>query len=331
MKVLVTGGAGYIGCCVVAELLKRGHKPIVFDTFYWGKESLEPFQGKIQLIEGDCRNSRDMIYALEDVDAIIHLAGIVGEATCLINPKAHFSINIESTRTLINCCTDPELELTRDFVFASTCSVYGNVKGIYSEVTEETPTNPLSAYAHAKLRSEQIILEQGKKIPYFHPTILRLTTVFGWSERPRLDLVTNLFAYKAWKDRKITIYGDGQQYRSLIHVRDIARAFVDILEAPRFMRDCKIFHVGEETNNKTVSEIAEIVKNILPDTKIEYIKSTPTDRRDYRISCQKIKNVIGWKAQNSIEDGIKELIEKLESLDLDWESDKYRNSSFNYE
>ena len=331
MNVLVTGGAGYIGCCVVAELLKRGHKPIVFDTFYWGKESLEPFLSKIKLMEGDCRNSRDVIYALEGVDAIIHLAGIVGEATCLINPKAHFSINIESTRTLINCCTDPELELTRDFLFASSCSVFGNVKGIYSDVTEETPTNPLSAYAHAKLRSEQIILEQGKKIPHFHPTILRLTTVFGWSERPRLDLVTNMFAYKAWKDRKITIYGDGQQYRSLLHVSDIAKAFVDTLEAPRFMRECKIFHVGEETNNKKVSEIADIVKNILPDAEIEYIKSKSTDRRDYRINCQKIKNVIGWKAQCSVEEGIKELIEKFNSLDLDWESDKYRNSSFDYE
>ena len=116
------------------------------------------------------------------------------------------------------------------------------MKGIYSEVSEETPTNPLSAYAHAKLRSEQIILNKGKSIPHFHPTILRLTTAFGWSRRPRLDLVTNLFAYRAWKDHNITIYGDGQQYRSLIHVRDIARAFVDTLETSRFIRDGKIFN-----------------------------------------------------------------------------------------
>ena len=105
---------------------------------------------------------------------------------------------------------------------------------------------------------------------------------------------------------------------------------MDTLETPRFMRDSKIFHVGEESNNKTVSEIAEIVKNLLPETKIEYKKGQPTDRRDYCINCQKIKNVIGWNARYSVEDGIKELIEKFENLNLDWESDRYRNSSFSY-
>ena len=170
MRVLVTGGAGFIGSSVVEELLKRGHYPVVFDINCWGFESLTDFKGEIDIIVGDCRNSRDVIYALENVDAVLHLAGIVGEAACLKNPKAHFSVNVESTRTLINCCTDPALNLTRDFIFSSSCSVYGNVQGIYSEVTEQTPTNPLSAYAYAKLRSENIILQRGEEIPHFHPT-----------------------------------------------------------------------------------------------------------------------------------------------------------------
>jgi nucleoside-diphosphate-sugar epimerase len=330
MKVMVTGGAGYIGCCVVEELLKRGHEVFVFDTFYWGKESLRPFFDKITLTEGDCRNSRDVIYALEGIESIIHLAGIVGAYACEKNPKAHFSVNVESTRTLINCCTDPDLDLVRDFLFASSCSVYGNVAGIYEEVTEETPPNPLSPYAHAKLRSEEIIIERGKEIPYFHPTVLRLTTVFGWSHRPRLDLVTNLFTYRAWKKGEVTIHGDGSQYRSLIHVRDIANAFVDTLEVPRFMREGKIFHVGEECNNRTVKEIAEIVRSNLSKTEIKFLKGRDTDRRDYRINCQKFKNVIGWKANYTVEDGIKELIEKLGTLDWDWESEKYRNSTYDY-
>jgi len=331
MKVLVTGGAGFIGSHVVEELLKRGHEPIVFDAFFWGKDSLKPFMDKIKIIEGDCRNSKDVIYALEGAEAVIHLAGIVGEPACMQNEKAHFSINVESTRTLINCCTDPELELTRDFIFSSSCSVYGNVHNLYPEVREGTPTNPLSAYAFAKLRSENIILNRGKEVPHFHPTVLRLTTVFGWSKRPRLDLVTNLFTYKAWKEGKLTIFGDGQQYRSLIHVQDVARAFVDTLEAPRFMRDGKIFHVGEETNNKKVSEIAETVKKVLPDTEIEFQKSKKTDRRDYFINCQLIKNTIGWKAEWSVEDGVKDLVEKFKTIKLDWESKNYRNNSFEYE
>ena len=330
MRVLVTGGAGYIGCVIVEELLKNGHDPVVFDTFYWGKDSLEPVLDRIEIIEGDCRNSKDIIYALEGIDAVIHLAGIVGEFACKNYHKAHFSINVESTRTLINCCTDPELDLVRDFIFASSCSVYGNVQGLYKEVTEETPTAPLSAYAHAKLRSENIILNRALEIPHFHPTILRLTTVFGWSLRPRLDLVTNLFAYKAWKDGKITIYGDGQQYRSLVHVRDVAQAFVETLNAPRFTRSGKIFHLGEKSNNKTVKEIAEIVQEFIPKTVIKYIKDKPTDRRDYQINCRKLNNIVGWKARYSINEGIQDLIEKFDALGWDWESPKYRNSSFEY-
>lgn len=330
MKVLVTGGAGYIGCLVVEELLKSNHRPVVFDLFNWGRESIEPFGDSIDIFEGDCRNSRDIIYALEGVDAIIHLAGIVGEFACKSNHKAHFSINVESTRTLINCCTDPELDLVRDFIFASSCSVYGNVKGLYQEVTEDTPTAPLSEYAHAKLRAERIIFNRAAEIPHFHPTVLRLTTVFGWSPRPRLDLVTNLFAYKAWKDGKMTIFGDGQQYRSLIHVRDIARALVQTLNAPRFMRDRKIFHLGEEKNNKTVREIAEIVQQRLPKAVIEISDAKPTDRRDYKINCQRLKNTIGWQAQYSVADGIDELVEKFETMDMDWASWKYRNNNFKY-
>ena len=197
MRVLVTGGAGYIGNNVVRELLKRRHKPVVFDIKYWGVDSLKDIMDDIEFIEGDCRNSKDVIYALEGIDAVIHLAGIVGEAACLRNPKAHFSINVESTRTLVNCCTDPMVDLVRDFIFSSSCSVYGNVNGLYKEVTEDTEVNPLSDYAYAKYVSEKIILKRGKEIPHFHPTVLRLTTVFGWSARPRLDLVTNLFAYQA--------------------------------------------------------------------------------------------------------------------------------------
>jgi nucleoside-diphosphate-sugar epimerase len=330
MNVLVTGGAGYIGNNVVEELLKRGHHPIVFDTFYWGRESLEEFNNQITIKEGDCRDSKDVVYALEDAEAVLHLAGIVGEAACLNNPKAHFTINVESTRTLINCCTDPDLELIRDFIYSSTCSVYGNVHKMYPEVKEDTPPHPLSDYAHAKLRSENIILNQGKELSHFHPTILRLSTVFGWSRRPRLDLVTNLFTYNAWKNGKITIYGDGQQYRSLVHVKDVARAFVDVLESPRFKRSGEIFHVGNKENNLTVKEIAETIQSLLPKTDIKYITDKKTDRRDYSINCQKINNIINWKTELTVKNGIKDMIDKFEHLDWDWKADKYRNSSFNY-
>jgi nucleoside-diphosphate-sugar epimerase len=117
MRVLVTGGAGYIGALTVEELLLKDYKPVVFDSFYWGKDALEPYMERIEVIEGDCRNSKDIIYALEGIDAVIHLAGIVGEFACSSNQKAHHTINVESTRTLVNCCTDPEFDLVRDFIF----------------------------------------------------------------------------------------------------------------------------------------------------------------------------------------------------------------------
>jgi nucleoside-diphosphate-sugar epimerase len=229
----------------------------------------------------------------------------------------------------VNCCTDPALDLVRDFLFVSSCSVYGNTHGLYLEVTEDTPPHPLSAYAYAKLRAEQIILTRGKEVSHFHPTVLRLTTVFGWSRRPRLDLVTNRFAYSAYKDHRITIYGTGKQYRSLVHVQDVATAIADVLEAPRFARDGQIFHVGTKTNNKTLNGIAEIIQGIMPGTDVVY-KEKQTDRRDYAVNCLKIKNLIGWEPKWPIEDGVKDLIEKLEHLGWDWESGKYRNNSYDY-
>ena len=127
------------------------------------------------------------------------------------------------------------------------------------------------------------------------------------------------------------MYGDGLQYRSLIHVHDVARALVQTLEKPRFMRSGRIFHVGEESNNKTVREIAELIQANVPGTEIDFVKGKPTDRRDYRINCSRVKNSIGWEAQYSVEDGIKELLEKLNTLDWDWESPRFYNSSYDYE
>ncbi len=330
MKVLVTGGAGYIGSLVVEELLLSGHEPAVLDLFYWGSEALSLFGDRVKLIEGDCRSSKDVVYALEGMEAVIHLAGIVGEDACRSNYKAHYTTNVQCTRTVVDCCTDPNLEPVRDFIFLSSCSVYGNVKDLYSEVNEETPTAPLSLYADGKIQAERIIMARASEVPHFHPTILRLTTVFGWSPRVRLDLVTNLFVYKAWRNGRITLFGDGQQYRSLIHVRDVARAVVTVLVAPRFARDRRLFHVGEETNNKTVREIAEIVRLCLPGTEIETKPSQPTDRRNYRINCQRFKNILGWQAEYSVEQGIRELAEKLRSEGLDWESPRLRNNRFDY-
>lgn len=329
-RILVTGGGGYIGACVVELLINKGYFPVVLDTFYWGKKSLEPYGDKIKLIEGDIRSSKDVIYALQDIDAVIHLAGIVGQPACTKNRLAHFTTNVDSTNTLVDCMTHPDVPFIRDLVYCSSCSVYGNVSGMHDEVTETTFPLPLSEYADAKLKAEKIINKKAVEVPQFTPTILRLTTIFGWSPRPRMDLVTNLFVHRAITDGEIKIYGDGSQYRSLIHVRDVASALVHTLESPSYLRDRQIFHVGEETNNVTVKQLAEFVKKYVPGTKINYMGEAETDRRDYRINCQKIKNTLNWQAKYSVSDGIKEMAENIQSTELDLTDKIYRNDSYDY-
>lgn len=330
-RVLVTGGAGYIGSCVVDLLIEKGYRPVVFDTFFWGKAHLEEREDELELVAGDIRNSRDVIYALEGIDGgVIHLAGIVGEPACASNLKAHYTTNVESTHTLVNCMTDHELDLVRDLIYCSSCSVYGNVAGMYESVVETTPTMPLSEYANGKLRAEQIILTKMKEVPQFSPTILRLTTIFGWSPRPRLDLVTNLFAYKAVKGQEISIFGRGEQYRSLIHVRDVAAALVAALEAPRYLRHGEIFHVGEENNNVRVRELAEKVRDRVPAAKISFAEGQDTDRRDYQINCQKIRNALNWRAQRTVDQGLDEMIAKIRSQNWDFTAQRFRNVPFDY-
>jgi nucleoside-diphosphate-sugar epimerase len=330
-RVLVTGGAGYIGASVVEKLLEVGHHPVVFDAFYWGQEVLDDVKDRITIIEGDIRNGRDLVYALQGTDAVIHLAGIVGQPACVKNPLAHYTTNVESTHTLVNCMTDHEVgHLVRDLIYCSSCSVYGNVNGMFEEVVETTPTMALSEYADGKLRAEKIIMKKAEEVPHFSPTILRLTTIFGWSPRPRLDLVTNLFAYQAVTERQVTIFGGGTQYRSLIHVRDVADALVTALDAPRYLRDRQLFHVGEEENNVTMRDLAQTVKKYVPDLTIKIDERSDTDRRDYRISCRKIKNMLGWRAKYTVEVGVQEMVSKFRESNIDFRNPKYRNNLFDY-
>lgn len=331
MKVLITGGAGYIGACVTEEVLKNGHEVVVLDQCFFGDNSIAHLSNQIQFIRGDVRSSKDVSYALQGCDAVIHLAGIVGEPACLKNPIANYTINVECLRTLVNCMTDPELDLVPNLLFASSCSVYGNVKGLYNEVTEGSVTNPLSAYAYGKLRAEEIIWAKAKEEPRFTPTILRLTTLFGWSPRPRLDLVTNLFTYKAMTDKQLTLHGDGSQYRSLVHVRDVARAFATALDAPYHARNRKVFHCGDERNNKSLKEIAEMVKERLPETEIHFKEGAETDRRDYKINCQLIRNVLDWEREFSVEDGIDDMIKNISDSGIKFDPLVHGNAKYDYQ
>lgn len=329
-RVLVTGGAGYIGVATVEELLDSNYEVVVLDNFLWGRHFLDHVADRITIIEGDMRNSRDLVHALKDIHTVVHLGGIVGDPACKVNLLAHHTCNVECVSTLVNCMTDPNLHHVPELIFSSSCSVYGNVKGMYDEVTEDTPTNPLSYYADAKLRAEEIINKKAAEVPSFHPTILRLTTLFGWAPRPRIDLVTNMFVYKAIRDGGFSVFGGGHQYRSLVHVRDVARAIVHTMNTPRFIRDRKIFHVGDEGNNMPIKDIAKLIKKQIPDAKIDFPDAGEADRRDYSISCAKIRSVLGFEIKYTVDDGIAHMIKNINKHNFTYDPLIHGNAKYPY-
>jgi nucleoside-diphosphate-sugar epimerase len=210
---------------------------------------------------------------------------------------------------------------TQRFIFASSCSVYGASETLMDEKSE---TIPLSLYAETKLQSEKVLLAAASHT--FHPTVLRFATVFGLAPRPRFDLVVNLLTAKAIQDGVITIF-NGSQWRPFIHVRDIAEAVVQTLAAPVEAVSGEIFNVGDDRLNLTLGEVAERIRVQIPRTQIEFIENA--DRRNYRVSFQKIRNCIGFTAQHTVESGIEEIKRAFELGEIhDYRRPFYSNVSF---
>lgn len=330
MRVLVTGGAGYIGNFVVEELLDSGHEVRVLDSYLFGDEALQPFSDhdRLELRNGDIRHIEDLSYALKGMDAVLHLAGIVGDPACSVNEQATQSVNVEATKSLVEVCKLHDIER---LVFASTCSVYGASE--LMELNEGSALNPLSLYAESKIDSEEIIFhsthDEFSDPNNITPTILRLGTIFGWSRRMRFDLVVNLLTAKAIREGEIPVYG-GEQYRPLVHVHDAARAFVAVLEAPADAVDHEIFNVGDNDLNYRINEVGKIVNERIPSAEIRYVEHKE-DERTYRVSFDKINYVLGWAADRDIGDGVDEIKDWMETNDItDYTADHYRNSEYPY-
>ncbi|MEA1932599.1 MAG: NAD(P)-dependent oxidoreductase [Euryarchaeota archaeon] len=329
MRVLVTGGAGYIGNYIVEELLDNGHEVRVLDSFLFGDGALAPFRDhdRFDISEGDIRHIEDLSYAMEDRDAVIHMAGIVGDPACGVNEQATQAVNIEATKTLVEVCKLHDIER---LVFASTCSVYGASE--LMELNEGSFLNPLSLYAESKIESEDIIFHQthgeftDSNITATH---LRLGTIFGWSRRMRFDLVVNLLTAKALLEGDIPVYG-GDQYRPLVHVADAANAFVTVLEAPKEKVDHQIFNVGDNDLNYQIKKVGRIVEDQVPDAEVRFVEHKE-DERTYRVSFDKINYILDWEAERTIEDGVKEIKTWMEEENItDYEQDVFRNSNYPY-
>lgn len=301
MKVLVTGGAGYVGSVVVRQLLANGHRVHVVDNLMFGGQTMLPLfiNPNFSFSKVDICDRDALAVEMEGVDAVVHLAALVGYPLCKKMPERAVEVNVGGTRNVIETMpTDARL------IYASTGSNYGEVTGV---CTEETPLNPLSLYGRVKTEAEALCLARDKAIA------LRFATAYGLSPRPRLDLMINDFCWQAIHQRYLVVY-EKHFRRTFIHVVDIARAIVHMLE--RFdSLDQNVFNVGHESLNFTKEDIVKLIKKRV-DFLVYFAEfGKDEDRRDYEVDYGRIRST-GFEVSVDIEMGLSELIRGLKLLEI---------------
>ena len=321
-KILVTGGAGYIGSHLVRKLLERGYRVNVLDNLSYGGSGIEGILGEknLNFIEGDICCVKDVVKAVQGTSRVIALAAIVGDPACELNREDTISTNYQATKILVEVAKYYRVER---IIFASSCSVYGaNSKLILNEGSQ---LQPLSLYAETRIMSEQVLLESCENVV---PVILRLATVFGFSRRMRFDLVVNILSAKAAMEKRIQVYG-GSQWRPFVHVKDAADAFILAAEAPGEQVNREIINVGSNSLNFRIKDLAGIVKKVLKGTRIE-MKPEIEDSRDYRVGFDKIGSTLGFKPRYKIEHGVREIARFLERRKINYKDDIYYNVRYLY-
>ncbi len=322
MKVLVTGGAGYIGSVLVRQLLAKGYQVRAFDSLKFGGDALYEvmLNPNFEFMLGDVRNAGEVDKALEGIDAIAHLAAIVGDPAC-----KKFSDEAKETNWTASVALFEAAEKAgiKRFVFASTCSNYGKMPDPDSFVTETSPLNPVSLYAELKVKFEKYLLEE-RKDANMCSTSLRFSTVYGFSPRIRFDLTVNEFTRNAAIHGEQEIWG-AQFWRPYCHVEDLARAVVLVLESPDEKVRANVFNVGSTEENYNKGMIIEEVCKVVPDVKVHYVESAE-DPRDYRVNFEKIKNELGYAITKKVPQGVKEIYSLLKTgIVTDSFQQKFRN------
>lgn len=304
MKVLIVGGAGYIGGALTDILLKTKHELRVYDALLFEESYLK----EVPFVYGDVRNKKLLKKQLEWADAVVWLAALVGDGACAINPEISTELNEEMVKWLAD-------NFDGRIVFMSTCSVYGEHDDV---LDEQAPTNPLSVYAVTKLAAEQHLKDK-------NAIIFRLGTIFGLGDsfaRIRLDLVLNTLTTRALIDHKIKVFG-GDQWRPLLHVRDAAQAVADNLET----KHTGIYNLHQE--NVKIIDLAREVEKQVPDLEMEIVEIKFQDARNYKVNSDKARNTLGFSPKFTADDGIKE-VKKLitEHRIKDVNNPRYSNQSF---
>jgi nucleoside-diphosphate-sugar epimerase len=299
-RVLVIGGAGYIGSALVEQLLKLDFQVSVLDALHFGEDTLSRVTGhpNLTLIREDFRHIEALTRAMSGIGSVIHLGGLVGDPACAVDPELTVDVNVTATKVIGEIA---KARGVRRFVFASSCSVYGACDEI---VDEASRFNPQSLYARSKVASEAVL--GGLNSPDFAVTCLRFATIYGISGRTRFDLVVNLLCAKAVRDGIITVFG-ADQWRPFVHVEDVANAIVMALQAPVDLVAGEAFNVGSDAQNYTLGDVAELINRQVPDARIASDETT-VDRRNYRVAFKKIGSRLGFEPAWTLERGIAQVI-----------------------
>ncbi len=307
-KTLITGGSGYIGALLAQELREAGQEVRVLDSLLHGQEDIvaeQESQG-VEVIRADIRDADARQRALNGARAVVHLAAIVGDPACALDPAVSEEVNVQATRALVADANEAGVER---LVFASTCSNYGRMEDPNVPITEEGELRPVSLYAEQKVGMEQLILA-GAGGPT-EPTCLRFATVYGVGRRMRFDLTVNEFTRELWADRELEVFGE-QFWRPYIHVRDAARAVRTVLEAPSEKVAGKVFNAGRSGENYRKLDLVEEIGKQIDRGKVSYVHRDE-DPRDYKVSFDKIRAELGFETLMTVPDGIAEIIAALDA------------------
>jgi nucleoside-diphosphate-sugar epimerase len=322
-RILVTGGAGYIGAQLLPKLLNSGYKVRLLDRLFF---TTKPISGVInhpnlELVRSDFRCVEKVAECVRDVDTVVHLGALDGHPACALNEDLTVETNLIATRNIAELAKSSGV---KRFVFASSCSVYG-ANGSDELLSEESELNPVSLYAKTKVAAEQVLMDLTG--PYFSPVCLRFPTIYGLSGRMRFDLEVNQLTAKALLEGQIAIQ-DCDKWRSFLHVEDAVTSILKVLEAPFDKVHKEIFNVGSPEQNCTTQQIGEMIEERIPATEIINL-SVGDDHRNYKVNFDKIQRTLDFVPQWNIEQGIEQVICLLKSDEVsNYQAPQHSNLKF---
>jgi nucleoside-diphosphate-sugar epimerase len=306
MRICIPGGAGYVGSRLVPELIKLGHEVVVLDLYLYGDDVFKDLKGnpKLTEIKADNRNLQAVEKSLKGCDAVIHLACISNDPSFELNPDLGKSINLDAFEPFVKLAKKHKI---KRFIFASSSSVYG-VKDV-PNVTEDMALEPLTDYSKFKAECEKILFKYLSDD--FICTVIRPATVCGYAPRQRLDVVVNILTNLAYNNGKIKVTG-GSQMRPNIHIEDMVRAYLHVLESPKEKIQGEIFNAGY--HNHTVLDLGKMVQKIVGKKRpVDLVVEPTNDNRSYHVSSEKIAKKLGFKPKFTIENAVEDLVKAFEA------------------